>query len=133
MRIAYYGGMAMLWICCMGALAAIGCLFLLWTVVGWLVNRQTEGSVVCFCRTPGERAYLLRIIWLRELGLLGGRILVPEAEPEERLCRNFTQFGIELCSPAELAARLGIGAEDIGKSGIGDPAGHCGGGDLSEL
>ena len=123
----------MVWMICLGTLAAIGGLCVLWTAIGWLLNRRCRGDIVCFCQTEEEVGNLFRLLWLRDLGLLNGRILMSEAGLDKGLCGHFTQIGIELCSPEELALQLGIGAEIVDESGTGDIAGHRGRGDLSEL
>ncbi len=126
----------MVWLFCVGIMAAFGIICALWALFGWLLPGNREGLVICF-GTPGlpESGFIRRYLFLRDWGLLGSDLLVVDqglAEPERRWLEN-RRCGIELCEPEELPARLELERKRIAGNGNGDHTGRdqrCG---VSEL
>ncbi len=59
----------MIFYLCMGILAAVGGLFLLWLLIGCFLPTKRRGNVVVSCRAEDLHAVLRRYRWMRELGL----------------------------------------------------------------
>lgn len=72
----------MFWYVIIGFLAAFGVLCALWVVLGsWLTN-AAPCRIVLFPAPGREGVAARRFLWLRELGLIKGRLtLVCDAEP----------------------------------------------------
>lgn len=109
---------------CVGMLAAFGALCALWCLFGWLLT-GCRGGVLIYRggSETDERFFVRRYLWLRGMGLLNCPLVLVAREPEEPERRWLERQGIILCGPAELSARLGIGAEEIDGTGNGDPPG----------
>jgi hypothetical protein len=116
-----------------GALAAFGLMCVVWLCCGFFLPETRDGLLV-LSGPLGEASLntARRWIWLREMGLLYS----PMAAIGETLDRGeriwLESHGFEIYSRAEIALRLGIGANRI-DTGTGDPTGchQCGG--ISEL
>ena len=54
---------------CMGILAAVGGLFLLWLLIGCFLPKKRQGSVAVSCQAEDLYVVLRRYRWMRELGL----------------------------------------------------------------
>lgn len=94
----------------LAVLAAFGLLSLMWALFGWLLPACREGWVLC----PGETGKLSFVnvyLWLRGMGLVKCPLILVDMGLEEAEKDRLTDEGIEICSLAELPARLGIGAE----------------------
>lgn len=90
-----------------GALAAFGLVCAVWVLCGLLLEKEKDG--LTFYSGPDSVGAARRYLWLREMGLAGGRFLVldpPDTDREWLLERN-----IEICGRENLASLLGIGAE----------------------
>lgn len=110
---------------CVGMLAAFGALCALWCLFGWLLPGGRDGILVCRENGDADAAHLAhRYLWLRGMGFLSCPLLVVARELKEPERVWLESHGIEICSPAELSARLGIGEEEIGGTGNGDSPGH---------
>lgn len=110
---------------CVGMLAAFGALCALWCLFGWLLPAGRGGVLVYRGESEADaRFFARRYLWLRGMGLLDCPLVLAAREPEEPERRYLESRGIELCSPAELSARLGIGAEEIDGTGNGDSPGR---------
>ena len=98
-----------------GVLAAFGALAVLWALFGFLLPGHRGLAMVYLCRGR-EEAVVRRYIWLRDLGLLHGPlILVDCALPEEeRLCLIGNRHGVEFCDLEALSARLEQERKNVG-------------------
>lgn len=96
-------------------LAAFGVLSALWALFGFLLPGQRGPVMVCLCRSGGkEEAVIRRYRWLRDLGLLHcPLILVDGGLTEEERVRLGKQ-DVEICTLAELDARLEQEREILG-------------------
>jgi hypothetical protein len=112
----------------LGLLAAFGAFSALWALFGWLLPDGRQGMLISM--GDPERSVVRRYLWLRSVGLLSCPLIL--VEPECRDAGYLSGQGIEICTPEELAFRLGIGAKNF-DAGIGDHSGchQCGG--ISEL
>lgn len=97
---------------CIGALAAFGGLCALWALFGWLLSAGRGGVLVYSgVSEAGAMAFARRFLWLRDWGLLQCALVVVDSGLSEAGRKQLMWKGIELCGPADLSARLGIGAE----------------------
>lgn len=103
----------------MGCLAAFGAVCALACLLG-LALPKPSGAAVCLGRT----AFAMRWLWLRELGLIPGRLIWAECPLNEGERARLQDRGVEFCSLAELPARLAREAETLGGTGAGDLAGR---------
>lgn len=92
-----------------GMLAAFGLVCAVWILCGLFFRGGKTGSLVFL----GEDAHICaqRYIWLREMGLVRDRLLIPDNGLEEQERQWLEAQGIEICDRVELAERFGIGAE----------------------
>ncbi len=100
-----------------GVLAAFGLLSVLWVLFGFLLPKQRGAAVVCLCRGDGEEEVLIRRYgWLRDLGLIRCPMLLVDCGLSEedglRLLKG--RPGVEICTEAELPARLEREREKLG-------------------
>lgn len=96
----------------LGTMAAIGALSVLWALFGWLLPGGEEAAVVFPVRPgDGELSPAGRYLWLRSLGLLNCPLVAVDLGLSDRERQWLEDQKIEICSPAELAAGLGIGAK----------------------
>ena len=112
-----------------GILAAFGLLCALWCIFGLWLSGSKGWVAVCFAG-KGQTGALRRCRWLRSWGLHRGRILLitPEGTQPEAVSRETEN--IELCTLAELPARLEL---ELTYARIADLTGHRGGGGISKL
>ncbi len=68
----------------LGALAAFGILCALWALLGLLLSERAEGLYLCFCRGSAGEMRLRRFVLLRELGLLGGSLVMIDSTIDSR-------------------------------------------------
>ena len=95
---------------CIGGLAAFGLLSLMWALFGWLLPVCREGWVLCPGET-GKLSFVYVYLWLRGMGLVKCPLILADMGLDDAEKARLTDKGIEICSLAELPARLGIGAE----------------------
>lgn len=93
----------------LGMLAAFGLVCAVWLLCGLFTRNEKAGNLVYF----GEDVHICaqRYIWLREMGLVSDRLLIPDDGLEEQERQWLEAQGIEICSRDVLTERLGIGAE----------------------
>lgn len=102
----------MAWCILIGTLAAFGGMCALWALFGWLLSGGRKGVVVYSGGSEAETmAFARRLLWLRDWGVLQCPLAVVDTGLDEAVRAQLTEKGIELWGPAELCARLGIGAE----------------------
>lgn len=107
----------MAWCIVLCMLAAFGALSALWAMFGWLLPGGTEGVIVCHIgQGMPESFFLWRYVLLRELGLLGCRLIVVDCGMTEAQSRWLQEQrgGIEICSPEGLSSRLELERDRIG-------------------
>lgn len=112
----------------LGFLAAFGALSALWAIFGWLLPANRKGLLIYVGDETGF--FVRRYLWLRGLGLISCPLILTEPVNCDRDIL-LTQE-IEICSPEELALRLGIGAKDF-DAGIGNYSRCHQHGGISEL
>ena len=89
-------------------LAAFGVLSVLWVFLGWLLPGQKGVTAVYVCRGEEIEALLRRYRWLRDVGILRGRlVLVDEGMTEQQHRLLEGKHGIEICTREQLADRVG--------------------------
>ena len=66
----------MIWYVLLGLLAAFGFLCVLWVLFGFLLPGSSRCTIVLLCSPKTELNLLRRLLWLRELGVLRGSILL---------------------------------------------------------
>ena len=121
----------MVWTVIFGALAAFGALCLLWILFGLLFGTGAGGEIL-LPEGAGEQGELLvRLLVLRDLGILSVRILVADTglAPTERTALE--KLGVGIYNPAGQPAGEKDGVEEI--DGTGDSAGYHRSGGISEL
>ena len=118
----------MAWYILLGFLSAFGALSALWVIFGWLLPAGRQGLLICM--GDEKRSFARRYLWLRSLGLVSCPLILVERTPQEHT--GLTECGIEICTPEELALRLGIGAKNF-DAGIGNHSGCHQFGGISEL
>ena len=116
---------------CLGTLAAFGLFSVFWCLFGWLLPK-TGGVMLCLDE-PDVHSLARRYLWLRGLGAISCPLIVMDRRLTAAERTWLTSHGIEICGPADIAARLGIGAEDIDGTGNGDPPGRHQRRGISEL
>ena len=112
----------------LGLLAAFGAFSAVWALLGWILSGGRQGILVSF--GDGNRSFVRRYLWLRSLGLVSCPLILVEQTKSDS--DYLTERGIEICTPEELAIRLGIGAKNF-DAGIGNYSGYHQYGGISEL
>ena len=112
----------------LGFLSAFGALSALWVTFGWLLPANRQGVLISVDDEKGS--FVRRYLWLRSLGLVSCPLILLVRTREENC--GLTERGIEICTPEELAFRLGIGAKNF-DAGIGNYSGCHQFGGISEL
>lgn len=108
-----------------GVLAAVGCLSILWALLGWLLPDGRGCVLVCYgAPDPGICS---RYRWLRGTGLLGCPLVAVDA-PREAAWED-----MELCAGEELILRLKWERNQDYGTGTGDFTGCHQCRDLPEL
>ena len=92
----------------LGALAAFGLVCALWVLIGLLLPRR-GGRVVYLGDDPLTAAR--RYLWLREMGLVRSRLVLPERGGVDQ--EWFDAQGIEIWSREEMILRLETGENEI--------------------
>ena len=91
----------------LSVLAAFGVICVLWAFLGWLIPEQRGMSMVYVCRGESIEALLRRYRWLRDMGLVRGKLLiVDEGMPEQQRRILEGKHGIEICTRAQLTDRV---------------------------
>lgn len=116
----------MLGLFCVGTLAAIGLLSILWAMLGWLLPAG-EGAVLVCMGLPDE-GILSRYRWLWDLGVLRCPMVVVTEEQVQIQSNDF-----EICSREELLPRLEQERKEYNGTGNGDSSGRHQRCDISEL
>ncbi len=93
------------WYFLLGTFAAFGFLSLLWIFFGWLLTGKGGWYI---CAGPKAEAAARCCLWLRELGLLRGRVILISDSGQE-LPEN-----LEIWSLEELTARLELERKKLG-------------------
>ncbi len=104
------------WYLLVGALAAFGSLCALWALLGWLLPGGRGLTAVCFCGPGlGQLPALRRWCWLRDLGLIRGKLLIVDCGISEKERKILAQMGagIEIWDPAALPGRLELERERL--------------------
>ena len=88
----------MLWYVIIGFLAAFGALCALWVLLGAWLTDAAPCCVVLFPAPGREEAAVRRFLWLRELGLIKGRLILVCDTPPAHLpsvveCMTREQYG----------------------------------------
>lgn len=92
----------------LSVLAAFGVLCVLWAFLGWLLPGQRGVSMVYVCRGEEIEALLRRYRWLRDMGLVRGKLLIVDegmTEQQHRLLEG--KHAIEICTRAQIVDRVG--------------------------
>lgn len=98
----------------MGMLAAFGALCAIWVGLGMLLPGSGKTVIYCICRKEQAFALRRRWRWLRDLGLIRGRVVI-------------------LCDRQRALESIRQELESVGAAGNGDSSGDNRRGDLSEL
>lgn len=91
-----------------GALAAFGLMCAVWILCG-LVRPKNQKGILLYAGADAQEA-AQRYLWLREMGLVSGPLLV--LEPEGETAAWLQNHNIEIVSRAQLLSRLEMGAEE---------------------
>lgn len=104
----------------LGLLSAFGAVCALWMAFGWLLP-GAGGCVMVYYGHPHPE-HLMRIRWLKGLGLLSCPVLIVAEEGEG-------DTDTEICSGKDLLSRLEWEKDRFDGTGNGDHSGHhqCGG------
>ena len=93
----------MIWYVCIGFLAAFGALCALWVSLGAGLTGAACGRIVLQPDPGREGAAVRRWLWLRELGLVKGRLTVISAQPLDWAKQYPT---VEFLTPEQFLSRL---------------------------
>ena len=87
-------------------LAACGVLSILWVFLGWLLPGQRRLFAVYVCRGEEIDALLRRYRWLRDMGVIRGRLLIVDEGMTEQQKQWTEKHMVEICTREELADRV---------------------------
>ncbi len=102
--------MGLIWQLLLSFFAAFGVFCVGWVLFGWLLPVCREGWILCPGR-PGKLAFVQIYLWLRGMGMVRCPLVLLDLGLGDWESKYLENQGIEICSPAQLAQRLGIGAE----------------------
>lgn len=94
----------------LGTLAAFGLVSALWTLYGLLLPPDRDGVLFAPGR-PGaaEGSFARRYLWLRELGLIRGKLVLVNFGLSDGERDWLLERGVEVCTPEQLPARMETG------------------------
>lgn len=94
----------------LGTLAAFGLVSALWVLYGLLLPPDRDG-VIYAPGSPGaaENSFARRYLWLRELGLVRGKLVLADFGLSDEERDWLLERGIEVCAPEQLPARMETG------------------------
>ena len=94
----------------LGTLAAFGLVSALWALYGFLLPPYRDGVLFAPGR-PGaaEGSFARRYFWLRELGLIRGKLVLVDFGLSDEERDWLLERGVEVCTPEQLPARMETG------------------------